>query len=786
MKTFTTLLNYLGVFIVSYNCFSATQNNQKPKISDHHIDRLVEKGQFEKALNCIKIALPTCKKNKKRTYSLLSKKSRIHLFDDEIEQFIETADRAFKVYNKKNSIYQSLLCAQKSMYFHYFAHGDSTVIYADKALKLLHKNWASRNEIPVHFIYQVYATSHIYRPRKELNSVQNITAYLKNFEIYFDSALINFNCKPAYPQEKAMIYKSHANRVFDIVGYNIKRSKLDFLNYAVQQHYLNKPIDLYNKALACLPAEEYNYRYGIIALKALFYYCSNRENLGDNMLEPVVDRLYKDPVKMMASRLNNSLYAVQYFTHSIIHGNQYDPRIKKVQHIYEQILPIWEQRFSKVRNRKRDQYQNSPYSVLSLIDYWLFKRNKKSVDKESIVSRALQSYLYYSNHRIRTQTSDTKGNKSSSHATLFSVRSDNLFRLISIQKKLHNNEAILMKSPGNLGKELFVLVTKQHVFLDTDIRHPSKYNDLISCSDFKKFKRLAYQNFKSMPFAEILKSGKINKLYTVIELHENFDAMITDTLGDSFEKLSYFKQKINLVKIYNPIDFIHSFSTNSSIIARSRNGLLLNQKSNNTPYSSDLMNRLQFRYIDTVATEKLFQQVGTLHITGHNQAYDPSISTWETSTMHETFEQYLSKNNTLIFRDLIVLNSCFGSFKRMGFYPDRDFHHKLISIGTKAVIASPYETVDQSSAFIFEKFYKYLDKGETAEDALHHAKIDYLNNHKGSLAHPMYWSTYELTSNVKDLRLAPRTNRIFWEWIPVLIFLIGVSGSLIWDLVKKR
>ena len=74
----------------------------------------------------------------------------------------------------------------------------------------------------------------------------------------------------------------------------------------------------------------------------------------------------------------------------------------------------------------------------------------------------------------------------------------------------------------------------------------------------------------------------------------------------------------------------------------------------------------------------------------------------------------------------------------------------------------------------------------SAENALQSAKLDYLKTHHGSLTHPMYWSTYELTSNVKDLRLAPLTKRIFWEWIPVLIFLIGVSGSLVWIAVKKR
>jgi hypothetical protein len=90
--------------------------------------------------------------------------------------------------------------------------------------------------------------------------------------------------------------------------------------------------------------------------------------------------------------------------------------------------------------------------------------------------------------------------------------------------------------------------------------------------------------------------------------------------------------------------------------------------------------------------------------------------------------------------------------------------------------------VDQSSAYIFEKFYTYLDQGITAEDALQKAKMDYLKTHKGSLAHPIYWSTYELTTNVKDLRIAPKTKPFPWEWIPIFTFLVGVGGAAWWSL----
>jgi hypothetical protein len=55
--------------------------------------------------------------------------------------------------------------------------------------------------------------------------------------------------------------------------------------------------------------------------------------------------------------------------------------------------------------------------------------------------------------------------------------------------------------------------------------------------------------------------------------------------------------------------------------------------------------------------------------------------------------------------------------------------------------------------------------------------MDYLKTHRGVLAHPMYWSMYELTSNVKDLRLTPEpatTTDKSWQVFLVLFALVAM------------
>jgi hypothetical protein len=53
----------------------------------------------------------------------------------------------------------------------------------------------------------------------------------------------------------------------------------------------------------------------------------------------------------------------------------------------------------------------------------------------------------------------------------------------------------------------------------------------------------------------ILKVAHISSPLPNLKWFENYDLMLTDTIGKSFEKLNYFKRKINVVKVFNPIDF---------------------------------------------------------------------------------------------------------------------------------------------------------------------------------------------------------------------------------------
>jgi hypothetical protein len=334
------------------------------------------------------------------------------------------------------------------------------------------------------------------------------------------------------------------------------------------------------------------------------------------------------------------------------------------------------------------------------------------------------------------------------------------------------------------------LITKNKVKVDYFKRLPPNQFNAMKINDIKVFKQIAYQNFLSSPFNNFFKQTKINKLYVAIDIFENYDLMLTDTIGKSFEKLNYFKRKINVVKVFNPIDFFAIKTISQSDVRNKVTPYLISSNSkNNFPFSKDVFvdfGDLEFNCLKNIDLNNR----GIAHIIGHGNLKLEKDNRSLTNVLQSRQLKSMLNQYRQINTDLFVLNFCFGAHKREMFYPDRDLQNNLISKGTKAVIASPYETVDQSSAWIFKKFYSYLNKGIIVEDALHKAKLDYLRCHKGTLAHPIYWSTYELTTNVRHLKLKLESDeksdfskRILL--VSSILFLLLVISFFIFKLFRK-
>jgi len=64
--------------------------------------------------------------------------------------------------------------------------------------------------------------------------------------------------------------------------------------------------------------------------------------------------------------------------------------------------------------------------------------------------------------------------------------------------------------------------------------------------------------------------------------------------------------------------------------------------------------------------------------------------------------------------------------------------------GASSVVRTAWEINDETSAGIISRFYYYLSKGRSKDEALRQSKMDYLKNSPPAFASPYYWAAYEI------------------------------------------
>jgi hypothetical protein len=350
-----------------------------------------------------------------------------------------------------------------------------------------------------------------------------------------------------------------------------------------------------------------------------------------------------------------------------------------------------------------------------------------------------------------------------------------------IQSKLKKNEAyiFLLKNDFSLlyGNRELAVITSQNLFRVKiiDILNPQELTD--PSKSFEWFKKKSHQLYCNTVKKFRKKIPEITKIY-----HENsesilFDFMITDTIGNSYEKLHFLNNEINFCSVYNPLDFFSNSKDNS--ILQNFDLVLFNKNTKNQlPFSTNVLQSEKHKWKQfTMNGSKPFSKKGILNFLGHGERNYSINSNVIKYKIKSDSTEFGVKIPNKINKELIVLNSCYSGFKVDGHIPNFYLIDKFLFNGAKAVIASRYALVDKSSAEIMGDFYLKLKAGFSVEDALYTAKQNYFKSHTGEQAHPIFWAGLQLTSNVKDLRLAPEpatTTDKSWQAFLVLLALVAM------------
>lgn len=185
-------------------------------------------------------------------------------------------------------------------------------------------------------------------------------------------------------------------------------------------------------------------------------------------------------------------------------------------------------------------------------------------------------------------------------------------------------------------------------------------------------------------------------------------------------------------------------------------------------------------YTDFSATPAAFRQAAgssrILHMATHSEISenDPLFSrihllpdSLSSDATNQIFAYELFDLN--LDSELIMLNSCESGGDRaiqgggiMGL--SRALHYA----GARSLILNAWSVNDQFAADFAEKFYDYINDGETKSRALQLTKIDFI---KSSNANPHYWGPYILNGNNEPLIQKRGAN--LSNWLIALVFIAG-------------
>lgn len=339
----------------------------------------------------------------------------------------------------------------------------------------------------------------------------------------------------------------------------------------------------------------------------------------------------------------------------------------------------------------------------------------------------------------------------------------------------------------------------------TNILHHPKFNDVNSFQMisyalfqqlFKKFTKESLYSYQSLiittkgkldliPFAVLLKEKKKGKKSSFLDLaylindfnishqfsahsflrHKNLSQLNTeakvlafapfasDEIQNSndiqrrlFSPLPYTQKEINLIK--------NSFSTDAFTGSNCSKSIFMN---NVKDYP--ILHLATHAKIDYTNPERSYLSF-----------FDSGMSS---DTTH--LYQYEIQNQD-INAELVVLSACQTGSGKMDIGEGHlSLARAFFYTGAKTVLMTRWQVNDRSSSFLIDRFYHYLQTGNTKDAALRKTKLNYLKNEADiKTAHPFYWAGFSLIGNTQKLDNAASNTHILFTIIGVFIFILGL------------
>lgn len=427
-----------------------------------------------------------------------------------------------------------------------------------------------------------------------------------------------------------------------------------------------------------------------------------------------------------------------------------------------------------------DVYINQEENVKAELNYYqnaLLKADENSEDKIALWKSKI--------HELKGDLRNIQDSIKQENNTYYQLNIKS-FDIENLQKSLKPEELILKYVMTEKHFYAFQ-ISKHKIDLLPEIDKERALNALKTCLDnlkqrhpdykrsFKDMHNLLFENvdLKSVRKLTIIPDGALN--------YFPFEVLLLDkeraSVSYASSLLLYQEQK----KTTSNFERLHigAFSASNT--------------QNKLPRASEEINAIlkifDGRIYSNVSKKEFLKNVGDfniLHLAMHSHIDE----------MHPEFSalNFYGENDNQLFiselynesldADLAVLSACdTGS----GFYENGEgvisLSRAFSYAGVPSTVVSLWKVDDEATAKIMMYFYKHLKLGETKDEALKNAKLDYLKHTDDDLLkHPYYWSGFVLSGNTDAL--VEKQN--YWIYLTVLpILALGLFRKRLFKFFKK-
>jgi CHAT domain-containing protein len=219
-----------------------------------------------------------------------------------------------------------------------------------------------------------------------------------------------------------------------------------------------------------------------------------------------------------------------------------------------------------------------------------------------------------------------------------------------------------------------------------------------------------------------------------------------------------------------------------------RQGLVELEGAKNEVYFLEQTYKGQF-WMEALATEANFknssENYAVVHLALHGLVNNRMpmksglVFTEDGDTIEDNLLFAYELSNLNLNTNLLVLSACStgdGSYQKgegvlsLG----RGFMYA----GASSILTTLWQINDQSTQKIMQYFYQNLYEGMDKDVALQQAKISYIDEANGVIAHPVFWAAYVLIGDTGTVAIYSK-NSFAWRWLPIGLVLVGIFGFFI-------